>query len=57
MKRVNYRDIVPLNQQEKDQMDRFYRNVLNKVSGRQPEEMIEIRESERIEDEKEINRP
>lgn len=50
MKKVNYRDIVPLNQQEKDQMDRFYRNVLNKVPGRQPEEMIEIRESERKED-------
>lgn len=50
MKRVNYRDIVPLNQQEKDQMDRYVQKCLMKVSGRQPEEMIEIRESERIED-------
>jgi tetrahydromethanopterin S-methyltransferase subunit A len=57
MKRVNYRDIVPLNQQEKDQMDRYVQKCLMKVSGRQPEEMIEIRESERNEDEKEINRP
>ena len=48
MKRVNYRDIVPLNQQEKDSMDRFCKNKLNKVSGRMPEEMIEIKEQDEL---------
>lgn len=50
MKRVNYRDIVPLNQQEKDQMDRYVQKCLMKVSGRQPEQAIEIKNIERIED-------
>lgn len=48
MKRVNYRDMVALTRQEQEQMNRYVQRCLLKVSGRMPEEIIEIKEQDEL---------